>query len=377
MDQHRSPRWTTLAAVVPTILATSGVASADPGAGPREKVFVGYLYGSPARIDFRLYTHICHAFVVADEAGNVQPRRGVPDADLARRAHENGVKVLISLGGWGWDRQFAAMVQNPEAEDRYVQTVLKLADESDYDGLDLDWEYPDTPEEVVGFERLTRRLRAGLDEIGRRKGRPMVLTMAASCNPGTFRWLETAFLLETMDWVNVMTYDMAGDWTDYAGHHSPLFASSKQPGTVRRSTDAAMRTLIEERGLPADRLAVGIPLYGRGFAVAEPYASTKDAPRVRIPDGDYGNLHRLLNEEGWTRLWDDETKNPWLIAPDRSIVIGYDDAESITLKTRWAMDHGVRGVFFWQITADRLPDGSHPLQEASRAAWDEAPRPSP
>ena len=46
-----------------------------------------------------------------------------------------------------------------------------------------------------------------------------------------------------------------------------------------------MRYLVEERGMPADRLAVGIPLYGRGFAVAEPYAPTEDAPERPHPAG--------------------------------------------------------------------------------------------
>ncbi|MEW4566373.1 glycoside hydrolase family 18 protein [Tautonia sp. JC769] len=334
-----------------------------------ERVFVGYLFGRPDDLDFSLYTHLCHAFVTADESGRIRPSRNVPDADLTRRAHEEGVKVLLSLGGWGWDEQFAAIAADPDAEDRYVEAVLTLVDENDYDGIDFDWEYPDTEQEVEGFERISRRFRAGIDAIGRRKGRPMLLTMAASSNPGTLRWLRTEFLLEVMDWVNVMTYDFAGDWTDYAGHHSPLFASSKVPGGRRPSTEATMRYLLDERMMPADRLAVGIPLYGRGFAVSEPYALTEDAPELPIPRGNYTNLHRLLLEEGWSRIWDEETRTPWLVAPDRSIVIGYDDAESVTLKTQWAIDRGFRGVFFWQVAADRLPDGGHPLQEAARKAF--------
>jgi chitinase len=282
------------------------------------------------------------------------------------------VKLLVSLGGWGWDSQFASIVAHPEAEDRYVSTVLRLVDEADYDGIDLDWEYPDTKAEVVGFERLTRRFRKELSAIGKKKGRAMLVTMAASSNPGTLRWLDRAFLLETMDWINVMTYDFTGDWTNYAGHHSPLHASKKQPGPAR-STEQAMTYLVEERGLPPDRLAVGIPLYGRGFAVAEPYASTRGAPKVRIPQGNYSNLHKLEAEQGWTKTWDDETGNPWLTAPDRSVVIGYDDARSVALKTDWAMKRGFRGVFFWQINADLMPKGGgHPLQEASRKAWAEA-----
>jgi chitinase len=335
------------------------------------KVFVGYLYGQPRNVNFRLYTHLCHAFLVADGDGTVQKQGNVPSPKLTADAHKAGVKVIVSLGGWGWDKQFASIVSTPEAEDRYAKAVMAIVDESDYDGIDLDWEYPDTKEEVVGFERLARRFRQELDALGRKKGRAMVLTMAAAANPGTLKWLETSFLIETMEWINVMTYDMSGNWDNRAGHHSPLHASSKLPGTRPRSTELTMKYLVEERHLPANRLAVGIALYGRGFAVSEPYASTKNAPRTRMPQGNYSNLHKLEHDSGWTRQWDDETKNPWLISPDRSMVIGYDDPESVALKTEWAMKQGFRGVFFWQVGADLMPDSSHPLQEASHKKWEE------
>jgi chitinase len=337
---------------------------------PAEKVFVGYLFGRPRKINYSLYTHLCHAFLVADEEGNVQRRRDVPSKSVTEEAHRSGVKVILSLGGWGWDKQFASIVSKPEAGDRYTKSVLEIVDTFDHDGIDLDWEYPDTKEEVAGFDRLARRFRNELDAIGRKKGRPMVLTMAAAANAETLRWLGKGLLLETMDWLNVMTYDFAGPWTPYAGHNSPLHASSKQPAGKPRSTELTMRYLTEELGLPANRLAVGIPLYGRGFAVSQPYASTKDAPKTRVPGGNYANLERL-RKEGWTRTWDEETGNPWLTAPDRSMVIGYDDAESVALKTEWAMKKGFRGVFFWQIGADLLPDGTNPLQEASHKKWPE------
>jgi chitinase len=133
-----------------------------------------------------------------------------------------------------------------------------------------------------------------------------------------------------------------------------------------------MKYLLEDRGLPANRLAVGIPLYGRGFNVAEPYASTKGAPRGRAPGGDYARIRTLERSPDWTRKWDNQTKNPWLISTKGTAVIGYDDAESVAIKTEWAMKQGFRGVFFWQIRGDRLPDGTNPLQEASRREWEKA-----
>jgi chitinase len=355
----------------------SGASFAGAPANDSDKVLVGYLFGEPRNINFGLYTHLCHAFLVADGEGKVRTSRNVPSREITGQAHKAGVKMLLSLGGWGWDHQFASIVSEPEAEDRYVKSVVAIVDEFDYDGIDLDWEYPDTGKEVAGFERLTRRLRKEIDAIGNKKGRPMCLTMAVSSEPGTLKWLKTAFLLENMDWVNVMTYDFTGDSTNYAGHHSPLYASSKQPGGRARSTEATLKYLVEDRGLPANRLAVGIPLYGRGFAVSEPYASTRNATKARVPRGDYRNLHRLKNDQGWLRTWDDQTKNPWLVSPDHTIVIGYDDAESAAIKTEWAMKQGFRGVFFWQINGDRLPDGTNPLQEASRKKWDESVRKGP
>ena len=111
----------------------------------------------------------------------------------------------------------------------------------------------------------------------------------------------------------------------------------------------------------------------------EPYAPTKDAKKTGVPPhgGNYSSLHQLEREQGWSRIWDDETKNPWLISPDHSVVVGYDDAESVALKTSWARKQGFRGVFFWQIAGDRLPDGTNPLQEASRKKLDESTSKAP
>ena len=127
---------------------------------------------------------------------------------------------------------------------------MEIVDQFDYDGIDLDWEYPDTKEEVVGFERLTRRFRKELDALGKKKGRPMVVTMAASSNPGTLKWLDKAFLLETMDWINVMTYDFTGDWTE-----------------LRRPPLAALR-LVEAAGgsSPFDGIDHEVPARGAGTA---------------------------------------------------------------------------------------------------------------
>jgi chitinase len=365
-------RWILAAAMLIGAQATDR-SLADSNDGAPAKVFVGYVYQQPQKINYSLYTHLCHAFVVADEDGKIRPGRSCPSQQLVADAHQAGVKVILSLGGWGWDKQFTAIVSKSASEDRYVDAVMAIVDKYDYDGIDLDWEYPDTQTKAAGFDRLSRRFRGSLDALGKQKSRRMVQTMAASAHPATLKWVANSTLLDTLDWINVMTYDYTGDWSSHAGHHSPLFASSKPPGEPY-STELSLKHMLD-RGIPANRLAVGLPLYGRSFAVAEPYAALKKpAVRPAVRGGSYSHIAKLIKDQGWTRRWDNETKNPWAIAPDASAVIAYDDAESISLKTAWAMKQNFRGVFFWQIRDDQMPDGTYPLQEAAHKQWEQVGR---
>src|SRR5262245_34395370 len=112
-------RRTFLSAATLAVLSTTRPSPAVSEEKAKDKVFVGYLYGQPRNVNFRPYTHLCHAFLVADGEGTVRKTRNVPSRDLTGEAHRAGVKVLVSLGGWGWDKQFASIVSHPEAEDRY------------------------------------------------------------------------------------------------------------------------------------------------------------------------------------------------------------------------------------------------------------------
>src|SRR5262245_22421522 len=139
----RNLRRSFFLAAAAAALTVSAHAFVLPPAKTKQKVFVGYLFGSPRHVNFKLYTHLCHAFLVADKEGNVRTNRNVPSRDLTTKAHQAGVKVLLSLGGWGWDTQFASIVSKLEFEDRYFKSVMAIVKDNDYDGIDLDWEYPD------------------------------------------------------------------------------------------------------------------------------------------------------------------------------------------------------------------------------------------
>jgi chitinase len=71
-------RWAILSTALVAGVLRPGPARAAPDDKEPAKVFVGYVYGPPRNVNFRLYTHICHAFLVPDGEGRVQRRGNVP-----------------------------------------------------------------------------------------------------------------------------------------------------------------------------------------------------------------------------------------------------------------------------------------------------------
>ena len=53
-------------------------------------------------------------------------------------------KVLLALGGWNDSagKKYSTLVNNPTARKKFVQHAVAFLKKHNFDGLDLDWEYP-------------------------------------------------------------------------------------------------------------------------------------------------------------------------------------------------------------------------------------------
>ena len=106
-------------------------------------------------------------------------------------------------------------------------------------------------------------LRAALDKAGRERSRSYLLTLAVGAFPRFLEHTEMAKVQASADFVNLMTYDFRVASVDrIAGHHANLFDSpADEKG---RSADRAVREFLAA-GVPAQKLVLGVPFYGRGM----------------------------------------------------------------------------------------------------------------
>jgi chitinase len=161
----------------------------------------------------------------------------------------------------------------------------------------------------------------------------------------------------SVDYVNLMTYDFRVASVDrIAGHHANLYdhpADDKQ-----RSADRAVREFLAA-GVPAAKLVMGVPFYGRGWRDVNPVAEGLYQPGMAVETMNltYGRLAaEVVGRDGFARRWDATAQAPFLWNGDRHIFISYDDPESLRLKAGYVRAKGLGGVMFWQYAED--PSGA-------------------
>lgn len=319
------------------------------------------------KIPFKLYTHVFYAFVKSGIDGKIIDRQIHAERlkKIKESAKAEGTLVVISIGGGSY-KDFPAIMKNKETAELYVNELMGLLKETGCDGIDVDWEFVLTEAEGYQFSDLTQKLKDGLKKIETENNRKLLLTAAVNGGDWGCKWISDE-AASKYDFLNVMTYDMAGFSGKLAAHHAPLFESPDDPRKVSCANRMAYWT--DKRKYPKEKLAFGIPAYARGVDNYAPYEVIADAPDKKVWEKGWNKVALMIEKDGWIRKYDEKSKSPWFFSPDGKSFCGCDDPESVKTKTEWAKKQGYRGVFFWAMSHDVMPDGSFPLSTAAHNAW--------
>lgn len=210
----------------------------------------------PELIPYDKLTHLNYAFLIPNADGSFAPMANRWKlAQIVADAHEAGVQVLISVGGWGWEKEFAALAADPASRAAFVQNLTAFVEEFNLDGADVDWEYPQPGEQAEHFVALIGDLRRAMPD-------KLLTTAVVAYGANGEGVLNETFPL--FDFINVMTYD------------GPDHASLTQ--------FQAGLAYWQGRGLPPEKMVMGLPFYSRPsealyrrIVEADPAAAYADA----------------------------------------------------------------------------------------------------
>ncbi len=172
-------------------------------------------------------------------------------------------KILISLGGWTWSKNFSDAVLTDSSTRNFANSCIAIMAKYNLDGVDIDWEYPGLkgdnnkfrPEDKEHYTLLFKYLREGLDSLSKLTRNTYLLTTAVGASQSYIDHTEMDKVQQYADYINIMSYDYKGGNDSISGHHTNLYSSPDD--VTDESTDKSVKAFMAV-GVPADKTVVGM-----------------------------------------------------------------------------------------------------------------------
>jgi chitinase len=328
---------------------------------------IGYAAGYEdydfSKIDATKLTHINFAFanIVEGKAAFELETDAAKIATLIGLKEQNpDLKVLYSVGGWVWSDQFSTMAAYDESRKKFAESCVELLKKHNFDGVDLDWEYPGQraedndfrPSDKDNFTLLLAEIRKALDVQGEKDNTHYLLTIATGADQTYIDHTNLGEAHKHLDFINVMCYDFYQGWMFQTGHHANLHPSDKEKYGGNSGVEAIDRHI--EAGVPVEKLVLGIPFYGRQWEKVAPtevplYASANQGGYIIS----YWEILEKLKSGKYEKMYDESAKASYLWNPTENIFISYDTPKEIKLKAEYIKEKGLGGAMFWEYSLDK------------------------
>lgn len=297
----------------------------------------------PENLQGGLLSHVILAFAWPESDGSIQMFDGLLDTTLSNIVHTRGMQLLLAMGGWGLSDGFPSMAASTTARQTFVTNLATLCDTYDLDGIDLDWEHPANAADRANLTLLVQEMYTVFQQVEP----PLLLTMAVTTSDWFGQWVDYATLKPYVDWFSMMGYDFHGSWTNHAGHNAPLYPSPL--GDAEGACDTGINYLLATRGIPPDKLNLGVPFYGREFAATEINGSSTGGDIYHYFDAIEDSL-----TAGWEYHWDDLAQVPYIQNASHTKLITFDDTTSLQIKAQYALDRQLGGIMIWALGQDGI-----------------------
>ncbi len=266
------------------------------------------------------------------------------------------LKIMVSIGGWGGCAPCSDLFASEEHRKMFAKTTVELFKKYNVDGIDLDWEYPSIegyPEhkfmadDKKNFTALVKTLRQEM-------GDKYVLTFAAGAfNKFLKESVDWHAIMPSLDFVNLMTYDLTSGFSKTTGHHTPLFSDKKQ----KESTDNCVKWLLKHK-IPAQKLIIGAAFYARIWEyVPDTTNGLYQSGRFKTSVAFKKFATYFAETDGFTYYFDERVQAPYLYSQTKKLFATFDDERSIEAKSKYIQNKKLGGIMFWELSEDKPQGG--------------------
>ncbi|RLM73624.1 hypothetical protein C2845_PM15G05380 [Panicum miliaceum] len=378
-----------------TMVSLALAASSAPAPGPTATVRAGFYLAAAARLrplaalDASLYTHLYYSALAVHPTTRKLALPADPDqAGLlaafspALKSRNRALRTLLSVGagaGSQTDLAFAAMAADPASRAAFVAAAVALARGSGFDGLDVAWRFPASAVEMADFGFLVSEWRAAAPP-----GFLLTATVYFSSHvfdaprPGVDYPSEA--VARCLDWVNVVAFGLrrprGAGATSATAFDAPLY----DPASHFSASYGVVSWV--DAGVPAGKVVMGLPLYGRSWFLRNKANSGVGAPVVAAGPKQrgsnatgvmsYAEVQALAAAGGGgggprravTTTYDNASVASYLSVGD--VWVAFDGAAVVAEKLAFTARRGLLGYFLWPVNYD---DANLTVSRTASEVW--------
>lgn len=269
------------------------------------------------------------------------------------------IKVSMSIGGWSNRENFKDGVATENNLNSFVDSSVRLMMEYGFDGIDLDWEYPENVQQAQKYLLLMKRLRTKLRNIEQEKHMPVDSFLLTIASPAFAEKLDL-FNIREMDrylsfW-NLMTYDFAGEWSDSTGYHCNLYHKKDDD----LCADDGVRYLIK-KGVDPSKIVLGMANYGRSFTNTGGYGHPFHGVVKGSSDEEGIWNYNKLPFSGVEEQYDSDAVIAYCYDKKHKTFVSYDNPQSVLKKGEYVHCMKLGGGMWWESCGDYYADSSRSL----------------
>jgi len=310
-------------------------------AGPTKTVF-GYLpdweyTNAKEHLQYSLLSHIAAFDFTVAPNGNISTPSYWPWTDVINKAHENGVKVIMTAVNFTAD-EIHAILTNTSIKNNFFNQVKTTIQTWDLQGVNIDFESLHEADRGSVLNSFMNELTTFIhSEISGSE----VSFAGPAVNWGGW---DLKGLSEACDYIFIMAYSFAGSWSSKTGANSPLEGGSIN---ITNTVDIQYKDVLNSH---PEKLILVVPYYGNRWQTETIHAHSNTIDFINSP------RFRTAQEESINhdKFWDNTSQSPWYRYTENSknYQVWYDDKKSIELKYDLADERSLKGIGMWALGYD-------------------------
>jgi spore germination protein YaaH len=288
-------------------------------------------------------SHLIFLGIESDEEGNliwdVQSKKINGESFLTQKqkTKESEGKVILGVKLFD-DKKLKILLSDEVARKNLISQIKEVVDTSDFDGVNLDFEFQNDPLEILGDDFGVFLNELSLEGVGEIS----VDVFANTIIKGNKEKLEK--MISKIDYLVVMAYDFSRPGVNYVGAVAPIGSEVGK----RNISEVVENYLTFE--LDKSKLIMAYPLYGYEWKTETADFGSK-IKRGWYQMASWNRTKELIKEKNLTVNWDELSMSPWLSFEEEGEIhqIYFENGRSLKAKIDLVRQNQFKGFGYWAL----------------------------